>query len=55
MSVSPQSTGAYLGAKYKSYTSRASENGHYELEHLSTPKLKSPPQSPKHPESLMEN
>lgn len=36
-------------------TPRASENGHYELEHLSTPKLKSPPQRPNHPESLMEN
>nr|XP_020729306.1 snurportin-1 isoform X3 [Odocoileus virginianus texanus]XP_020729307.1 snurportin-1 isoform X3 [Odocoileus virginianus texanus] len=36
-------------------TPRASENGCYELEHLSTPKLKSPPQSPNHPESLMEN
>nr|XP_014332487.1 PREDICTED: snurportin-1 isoform X1 [Bos mutus] len=36
-------------------TPRVSENGHYELEHLSTPKLKSPPQSPNHPESLMEN
>ena len=27
-------------------THKPSENGHYELEHLSTPKLKSPPHSP---------
>uniref|UniRef100_F6SEX2 Snurportin-1 n=1 Tax=Macaca mulatta TaxID=9544 RepID=F6SEX2_MACMU len=36
-------------------THTASENGHYELEHLSTPKLKSSPHSPDHPGSLMEN
>ncbi|XP_052044233.1 snurportin-1 isoform X3 [Apodemus sylvaticus] len=33
-------------------THKASENGHYELEHLSTPKLRSPPHSS---ESLMDN
>ncbi|OBS67098.1 hypothetical protein A6R68_04364 [Neotoma lepida] len=33
-------------------THKASENGHYELEHLSTPKLKSPPHSPG---NLMDN
>lgn len=32
-----------------------SDNGHYELEHLSTPKPKSPPHSLDHPGSLMEN
>lgn len=36
-------------------THKASENGCYELEHLSTPKLKSPPQSLNPPGSLMEN
>ncbi|TKC43438.1 hypothetical protein EI555_016833 [Monodon monoceros] len=36
-------------------THKSSENGRYELEHLSTPKLKSPPHSPKHPGSLMDN
>ncbi|XP_003128528.1 snurportin-1 isoform X2 [Sus scrofa] len=36
-------------------THKASENGCYELEHLSTPKLKSPPQSLDPPGSLMEN
>ncbi|XP_012657269.2 snurportin-1 [Otolemur garnettii] len=35
-------------------THKTSENGHYELEHLSTPKLKSP-HNPDHAESLMEN
>ncbi|KAJ8790257.1 hypothetical protein J1605_021334 [Eschrichtius robustus] len=39
----------------KEITHKPSENGRYELEHLSTPKLKSPPHSPKHPGSLMEN
>nr|XP_040129921.1 snurportin-1 isoform X2 [Ictidomys tridecemlineatus] len=34
---------------------KTSENGHYELEHLSTPKLKGPSHSPDHPGSLMEN
>ncbi|XP_004712107.1 snurportin-1 [Echinops telfairi] len=35
---------------------KASANGHYELEHLSTPRgLRSPPQSPEHPGSLMDN
>lgn len=33
-------------------THKASENGFYELEHLSTPKLRSPPHSS---ESLMDN
>nr|XP_038937595.1 snurportin-1 isoform X5 [Rattus norvegicus] len=33
-------------------THKASENGHYELEHLSTPKLRSPPHSS---ESLMDS
>lgn len=33
-------------------THKASENGHYELEHLSTPKLKSAPHSPG---NLMDN
>lgn len=33
-------------------THKASENGHYELEHLSTPKLRNPPHSS---ESLMDN
>ncbi|XP_060230413.1 snurportin-1 isoform X3 [Meriones unguiculatus] len=33
-------------------THKASENGHYELEHLSTPKMRSPPRSP---ESGMDN
>ncbi|ELK03469.1 snurportin-1 [Pteropus alecto] len=36
-------------------THSVSDNGHYELEHLSTPKPKSPPHSPDHPGSLMEN
>ncbi|XP_053449757.1 snurportin-1 isoform X2 [Nycticebus coucang] len=36
-------------------THKASENGHYELEHLSTPKLKSSPYNPDHAENLMEN
>ncbi|XP_019805687.1 snurportin-1 isoform X2 [Orcinus orca] len=39
----------------KILTHKSSENGRYELEHLSTPKLKSPPHSPKHPGSLMDN
>ncbi|MBZ3883410.1 Snurportin-1 [Sciurus carolinensis] len=39
----------------KELTHKTSENGHYELEHLSTPKLKGPPHSPDHPGSLMEN
>ncbi|XP_076979814.1 snurportin-1 isoform X3 [Tamandua tetradactyla] len=34
---------------------KASENGHYELEHLSTPKLMSPPCGLDHTGSLMEN
>ncbi|ERE75100.1 snurportin-1 [Cricetulus griseus] len=34
------------------FSHKASENGHYELEHLSTPKLKSPPHSPG---NLMDN
>lgn len=34
---------------------KAFDNGHYELEHLSTPKLKSNPYSPDQPGSLMEN
>nr|3NBY_B Chain B, Snurportin-1 [Homo sapiens]3NBY_E Chain E, Snurportin-1 [Homo sapiens] len=36
-------------------THKASENGHYELEHLSTPKLKGSSHSPDHPGCLMEN
>ncbi|XP_025740367.1 snurportin-1 isoform X2 [Callorhinus ursinus] len=36
-------------------THKASENGRYELEHLSTPKLKSPPHSLDPPGSFMEN
>lgn len=36
-------------------THRAAENGRYELEHLSTPTLQSPPLSPDSPGSLMEN
>ncbi|XP_042844282.1 snurportin-1 isoform X2 [Panthera tigris] len=36
-------------------THKASESGHYELEHLSTPKLKSPPHGLDPPGSLMEN
>ncbi|XP_065728233.1 snurportin-1 isoform X2 [Phocoena phocoena] len=39
----------------KILTHKSSENGRYELEHLSTPKLKSPSHSPKHPGSLMDN
>nr|XP_008520486.1 PREDICTED: snurportin-1 isoform X1 [Equus przewalskii] len=42
------------GVKEK-LTHKVSENGHYELEHLSTPKLKNPPHTPDHPSSLMEN
>lgn len=36
-------------------THKASENGRYELEHLSTPKPKSPPDRLDPPGSLMEN
>uniref|UniRef100_A0A2K6TH18 Snurportin-1 n=1 Tax=Saimiri boliviensis boliviensis TaxID=39432 RepID=A0A2K6TH18_SAIBB len=36
-------------------THKASESGHYELEHLFTPKLKSSPHSPDQPGNLMEN
>ncbi|XP_014636434.1 PREDICTED: snurportin-1 isoform X3 [Ceratotherium simum simum] len=36
-------------------THKSSENGQYELEHLSTPRLKSLPHTPDHPSSLMEN
>ncbi|XP_010329151.3 snurportin-1 isoform X2 [Saimiri boliviensis] len=36
-------------------THKASESGHYELEHLSTPKLKSSPHSPDQPGNVMEN
>ena len=36
-------------------THKASESGHYELEHLSTPKLKSSPHGLDPPGSLMEN
>nr|XP_058914881.1 snurportin-1 isoform X2 [Kogia breviceps] len=39
----------------KILTHTPSESGRYELEHLSTPKLKSPAHSPKHPGSLMDN
>ncbi|XP_071078022.1 snurportin-1 isoform X2 [Desmodus rotundus] len=36
-------------------THKASDNGHYELEHLSTPQLESSPHSPGQPGALMEN
>nr|XP_010329151.2 snurportin-1 isoform X2 [Saimiri boliviensis boliviensis] len=36
-------------------THKASESGHYELEHLSTPKLKTSPHSPDQPGNVMEN
>jgi snurportin-1 len=36
-------------------TDKALENGHYELEYLSTPKLKSPPHSPDQPGSIMDS
>nr|KAF6502755.1 snurportin 1 [Molossus molossus] len=36
-------------------THKAFDSGHYELEHLSTPKLKSNPHSPDQPRSLMES
>ncbi|XP_035883500.1 snurportin-1 isoform X3 [Phyllostomus discolor] len=42
------------GMKEKS-THKSFDNGHYELEHLSTPKVKSNPHSPDQPGTLMEN